>query len=128
MREIEAQIFTHLNLTTGKSSEKIDVASTEPLLVETFSDLVKKIATLSFHNKDHLLFFRGQKRDHLNRKKNSSFYPSIYRTKNGENLSKELLAIGGVLSPLDSIVVTESSVLRINFCAKKPAHRQSATR
>lgn len=93
MREIEGQIFTHLNLTTGKSSEKIDVATTEPLLVETFIELVKKIATLSFHNKDHLLFFRGQKRDHLNRKNNSSFYPSIYRTKNGENLSKELLAI-----------------------------------
>lgn len=93
MREIEGQIFTHLNLTSGKSSEKIDVASTEPLLVETFIELVKKIATLSFHNKDHLLFFRGQKRDHLNRKNNSSFYPSIYRTNNGENLSKELLSI-----------------------------------
>ncbi len=38
------------------------------------------------------------------------------------------LAIGGVSSPLDSFVVVESSVLRINFCAKKPAHRQSAKR
>jgi tRNA U34 2-thiouridine synthase MnmA/TrmU len=36
------------------------------------------------------------------------------------------LAIGGVSSPLDSFVVAESSVLRTNFCAKKPAHRQSA--
>ena len=39
------------------------------------------------------MFFRGQRRDHLNRDENSSFYPSIYRTKNGENLSKELLNI-----------------------------------
>jgi hypothetical protein len=38
------------------------------------------------------------------------------------------LAIGGVSSPLDSFVVTESSVFRTNFCAKKPAHRQSAKR
>jgi hypothetical protein len=38
------------------------------------------------------------------------------------------LAIGGVSSPLDSLVVTESSLLRTNFCAKKPAHRQSAKR
>jgi hypothetical protein len=37
-------------------------------------------------------------------------------------------AIGGVSSPLDSFVVAESSVLRINFCAIKPAHRQSAKR
>ena len=38
------------------------------------------------------------------------------------------LAIGGVSSPLDSFVVAESSVLRTNFRAEKPAHRQSAKR
>ena len=38
------------------------------------------------------------------------------------------LAIGGVSSPLDSFVVAESSVLRTNYCAEKPAHRQSAKR
>ena len=38
------------------------------------------------------------------------------------------LAIGGVSSPLDSFVVSESLVLRNNFCAEKPAHRQSAKR
>jgi hypothetical protein len=38
------------------------------------------------------------------------------------------LAIGGVSSPLDSFVVAESSVLRTNFYAEKPAHRQSANR
>jgi hypothetical protein len=38
------------------------------------------------------------------------------------------LAIGGVSSPLDSFVVAESSVLRINICGEKPAHRQSANR
>ena len=38
------------------------------------------------------------------------------------------LAIGGVSSLLDSFVVTESSVLRTNFCAEKPAHRKSAKR
>ena len=38
------------------------------------------------------------------------------------------LAIGGVSSLLDSFVVAESSILRTNFCAEKPAHRQSATR
>jgi hypothetical protein len=38
------------------------------------------------------------------------------------------LAIGEVSSLLDSFVVAESSVLRTNFCAEKPAHRQSANR
>jgi hypothetical protein len=38
------------------------------------------------------------------------------------------LAIGGVSSPLDSFVVAESSVLRINICAEKPAHYKSVKR
>jgi hypothetical protein len=38
------------------------------------------------------------------------------------------LAIGGISAPLDSLVVKESSVLSINICVEKPAHRQSANR
>jgi len=95
MREIEGSIFSHINLGSDEKDkrDKVDVGSTDPLLVENFIEMVKKVAILSFHNKDHLLFFRGQEKDHLNRNNNSSFYPSIYRTKNGENLSKELLNI-----------------------------------
>ena len=37
-------------------------------------------------------------------------------------------AIGGVSSSADSFVVAESSVLRINICGEKPAHRKSANR
>jgi len=35
---------------------------------------------------------------------------------------------GGVSCSKDKFVVAESSVLRTNFCAEKPAHRQSAKR
>jgi len=37
-------------------------------------------------------------------------------------------AIGGVSCSADSFVVAESSVLRMNICGKKPAHRKSANR
>jgi hypothetical protein len=37
-------------------------------------------------------------------------------------------AIGGVSCSADSFVVAESSVLRMNICTKKPAHRKSAKR
>lgn len=47
---------------------------------------------------------------------------------NKTTVPNSTLAIGGVSSPLDSFVVAESSVLRTNFCAEKPAHRQSANR
>jgi hypothetical protein len=35
---------------------------------------------------------------------------------------------GGVSCSKDSFVVTGSSVLRMNICAEKPAHRKSAKR
>ena len=37
-------------------------------------------------------------------------------------------AIGGVSCSADSFVITGSSVLRMNICAEKPAHRKSAKR
>ena len=37
-------------------------------------------------------------------------------------------AIGGVSFSADSFVVKGSSVLRMNICAEKPAHRKSAKR
>ena len=37
-------------------------------------------------------------------------------------------AIGGVSCSADTFVVAESSVLRINICAEKPAHRKYAKR
>jgi hypothetical protein len=37
-------------------------------------------------------------------------------------------AIGGVSCSAESFVVKESSVLRMNICGEKPAHRKSAKR
>jgi hypothetical protein len=52
----------------------------------------------------------------------------IYEVTERTTAYNSTLAIGGVSSPLDSFVVVESSVLRTNFRAEKPAHRQSAKR
>jgi hypothetical protein len=59
--------------------------------VSSFDELVRKMARLSYENRDHMLFYRGQRREHLNRENNSSLYPSIYRTKDGENLSADVI-------------------------------------
>ena len=53
---------------------------------------------------------------------------SVTGIKREARTDNSTLAIGGVSSPLDSFVVAESSVLRTNFCAEEPAHRQSAKR
>jgi hypothetical protein len=59
------------------------IASATPFKVKTFRKLVEHTAKLSFTNKDHLLFYRGQAKDYKNKAGNSTFYPSIYR---GDNL------------------------------------------
>jgi hypothetical protein len=45
-----------------------------------------------------------------------------------KSAANSILAIGGVSFYADTFVVAESSVLRINICGKKPAHRKSANR
>jgi hypothetical protein len=45
-----------------------------------------------------------------------------------ERTANSTFAIGGVSCSADSLVVTESFVLRINFCGKNPAHRKSVKR
>jgi len=63
------------------------VGAAEPFFVKTFRELVIHTAKLSYKNKDHLLFYRGQDIDYKNKAGNSSFYPSIYR---GDLQSREL--------------------------------------
>jgi hypothetical protein len=81
----------------------------------------------------HLHFYNA-KADAKNAKE-PAIFPCCQHEKTVQNISgtdlpapNSTLAIGGVSSPLDSFEVAESSVLRTNFCAKKPAHRQSAKR
>jgi hypothetical protein len=47
--------------------------------VRSFVDLAQKVAELQFLNRDHVLFFRGQNRDHTNNKGNTSLKPSLFR-------------------------------------------------
>jgi len=47
---------------------------------------------------------------------------------NMERTHNSRFAIGGVSYSVGSFVIKESSVLRMNICAEKPAHRKSAKR
>lgn len=48
--------------------------------------------------------------------------------RNKKPTANSTFAIGGVSCSADSFVVAESSVLRIKFSCKNPAHRKSANR
>jgi FRG domain len=51
--------------------------------VDSYLGLAKKVAELQFRNRDHVLFFRGQGGDYLNRQKNTTLKPSMFRPERG---------------------------------------------
>ena len=66
------------------------VARAEAVPIRSFRNLVREVAHLSYFNKDHLLFFRGQDRDFQNKAGSSTIYPSIYR---GERVPRDQLGL-----------------------------------
>jgi hypothetical protein len=75
VREITPSLTPELERHVGIST----VAKAEPYPMPTYRALIEQSARLAYLNRDHLLFFRGQRRDYKNRAGASSFYPSIYR-------------------------------------------------
>ena len=86
MRTIVGQLTPELETVVGT----LPIAKADPLPVATFRELMQQVARLSYANKDHLLFFRGQATDHRNKALASTFYPSIYRS---ERLTKAELEV-----------------------------------
>jgi hypothetical protein len=54
--------------------------------VPSFLDLATRVAELQFRNRDYVLLFRGQRRDHRNIKRNTSLKPPLFRSE--ENATK----------------------------------------
>lgn len=75
MRSIEGILSSELIKVIG--SIRVDRAPA--FKVRNYSSLMKHVANLSYLNKDHLIFFRGQGRDYKSKTGGSTFYPSIYR-------------------------------------------------
>lgn len=63
------------------------VAKDSGLTIHSYTELLEKIADLSYDYPRHILYFRGQTRDYTTSEGRSTLYPSIYRGM----LSKELL-------------------------------------
>ncbi|MCX7003941.1 MAG: FRG domain-containing protein [bacterium] len=55
------------------------ITTSTAIPIGTFRELVEVTATFAFHNKDYMLFYRGQANDYHNKGGGSTFYPTIYR-------------------------------------------------
>ena len=76
MREIKPNLIPELSEHRGQKK----ISEVGPYDIFNYRELVKILARLAYENKDHLLFFRGQSEDHLNKANSSTIYPSIYRS------------------------------------------------
>lgn len=84
MRSILGRLTSELHNHTNPK----DVGKDEGFSINTYRELVEQVAKLAYLNKDHLLFFRGQKSDYKNKADKSTFYPTIYR---GDHVTQEEL-------------------------------------
>ena len=77
------KIWSHISCDTQKLQYINEVRASEPKIIKNYPELVKNVASISFHNPQYAIFFRGQKRERLIKLKKgglaSSLYPSIYR-------------------------------------------------
>lgn len=97
---LTAELFNHFG-----NPQKERIGDKPAYRIETFRELVEHVAGLSFKNKDHLLFYRGQNGDYRNKAGVSTFYPTIYRgdylpQKELTERFRKLKAAGRILSDL----------------------------
>lgn len=94
MQRISTKVWSHQSSSSGEKKYVSDVLSSEPKQVDSFRDLVRVIAEISFHNPEFVLFYRGQAKDYKKNLKEkdpvSSFYPTIYRKRGASLTSAEL--------------------------------------
>ncbi len=78
MRRITPALTSELFHYFGNPA-KVRIGAAPAFPIQTFRELVEHVARLSFVNKDHMLFYRGQAADYRNKAGVSTFYPTIYR-------------------------------------------------
>jgi hypothetical protein len=78
---IKPQLTDELTAHMGRK----DVWRAPAFEVRSYRHLVEQVARLSYLNRNHLLFFRGQDKDYQSRADGSTLYPAIYR---GDSLSE----------------------------------------
>jgi len=84
MRHIDGQLPEKMEEFLAKKT----VAESDGFEASNFKNLVELCASISYLNKDHLIFYRGQNTDYKNKAGKSTFYPTIYR---GDPLRKREL-------------------------------------
>ena len=94
--------FSHINFERKRASLESDweqyttndeIISSDPILMDSYDDLIDAVAQISFYNIDYFVYFRGQSREYLENNK-TTIYSKFHRkgefARNYETLFEEL--------------------------------------
>ncbi|MBK9471847.1 MAG: FRG domain-containing protein [bacterium] len=88
MREIRTKVWSFgASSVTCEYLDQATILKGAGYAVESYQDLVCRVAEIAFKNPEHMLLFRGQHRDHLSGGKRSTLYPKIFRSEQSRLMS-----------------------------------------
>lgn len=93
MLRIRTKVWSPVAHGSGHRFTNKEVLASQAIPVQSFESLVRKTAEVSYHNPDHVLFYRGQNTEYwktFDEERISSFYPSIYRSAGSRLTDEEL--------------------------------------
>ncbi len=91
MKSLTKKLWSHNSTRTKERQYVSDICKSQPKSVQTYRDLVREIARISFNNPELNLFFRGQRTEHTIQDRGSSLYPPIFRNGKGSQRVKDVL-------------------------------------
>jgi len=92
LRAISSEIRSYIEGSKRIAKKKtIDIRRGTGFLVQSYQELIERVARLSFHNPEYVLLFRGQRKDHRNSSNATSLYPSIFRSLDRHILPQETI-------------------------------------
>lgn len=106
MESIRHRIYSHITIDRGEKQKLDDVRASKPLVVSSYKKLVKQVAEISYYNRKYNVYFRGQDKEYLNRRKMTVIRPTFYRDYESNNNINEQLE---KLKRADKILVKKLS-------------------
>lgn len=91
------KVCSHLSQQGTYKHTNKEIRRSQARIVQTFKELVKAVAFISYYNPEYAIFFRGQKKDYKIKTGASSAYPALYRSPGNILTGKELQRRFGLL-------------------------------
>lgn len=91
MKKLTKKLWSHESDKSRERQYVTDILKSNPKKVDTYRELIREVATISFNNPELNLFFRGQRSEHRTKDRGTSLYPPIFRRGNEGKCVRDVL-------------------------------------